>query len=201
MPWRTMASLTVVCLMLGAFFGSAEVATVAFAEERDAKRYAGVLLGLWALGSLAAGLVTGALTWRVGADVRLRRGTIALTLVMIPMTLLGSVPLMGGALFLAGFAVAPTLIAALTLTEQTVPSARLTEGMAVIHTGLVAGIAPGATLAGVVIDRVGASPAYLVAVGAGLLAAVAAQTLPRVGAGPTTSQPVPRHESTPLVGG
>ena len=201
MPWRTMASLTVVCLMLGAFFGSAEVATVAFAEERDAKRYAGVLLGLWALGSLAAGLVTGALTWRVGADVRLRRGTIALTLVMIPMTLLGSVPLMGGALFLAGFAVAPTLIAALTLTEQTVPSARLTEGMAVIHTGLVAGIAPGATLAGVVIDRVGASPAYLVAVGAGLLAAVAAQTLPRVGARPSTSQPVPRHESTPLVGG
>ena len=47
-----------------------------------------------------------------------------------------------------------------------------------IHTGIVAGVAPGATLAGIVIDAQGASPAYLVAVGAGLLGAVAAQALP-----------------------
>jgi hypothetical protein len=52
----------------------------------------------------------------------------------------------------------------------------------VIHTGIVAGVAPGATLAGIVIDTQGASPAYLVAVGAGLLGAVVAQTLPRPGA-------------------
>jgi predicted MFS family arabinose efflux permease len=181
-PWRTIAPLTVVCLMLGAFFGSAEVATVAFADELGVKRYAGVLLGLWAFGSLSAGLVTGALAWRIGADERVRRGTLALTLVMLPMTLIGSAVLMGAALFLAGFAIAPTLIATLTLTEQTVPGPRLTEGIAVIHTGIVAGVAPGATLAGIVIDTQGASPAYLVAVGAGLLGAVAAQALPRRGA-------------------
>jgi predicted MFS family arabinose efflux permease len=178
-PWRTIVPLTVVCLMLGTFFGSAEVATVAFAEELGVKRYAGVLLGLWAFGSLTAGLVTGAITWRVGPAERVRRGTIALTLVMAPMVLIGAAPLMGLALFVAGFAIAPTLIATLTLTEQTVPAARLTEGIAVIHTGIVAGVAPGATLAGIVIDEIGASPAYLVAVGAGLLAAVAAQALPR----------------------
>ena len=201
MPWRTIVPLTVVCLMLGAFFGSAEVATVAFAEELGVKRYAGVLLGLWALGSLAAGLVSGALTWRIGADTRVRRGTVALTLVMSPLALIGSVPLMGLALFLAGFAVAPTLIATLTLTEQTVPSTRLTEGMAVIHTGIVAGVAPGATLAGVVIDHVGASPAYLVAVGAGFLAAVTARTLPRRTGSPGGRDAIPRSESTPLAGG
>jgi MFS family permease len=187
LPWRTIVPLTGVCLMLGAFFGSAEVATVAFAEELGVKRYAGVLLGLWAFGSLTAGLITGAITWRVGAAERVRRGTIALTLVMAPMVLIGSAPLMGLALFLAGFAIAPTLIATLTLTEQTVPAARLTEGIAVIHTGIVAGVAPGATLAGIVIDEIGASPAYLVAVGAGLLAAVGAQALPR--RGPTAGVP------------
>ena len=181
-PWRTIAPLTVVCLLLGAFFGSAEVATVAFADELGMKRYAGVLLGLWAFGSLSAGLVTGAFIWRIGPDERVRRGTIALTLVMLPMTLIGSAVLMGAALFLAGFAIAPTLIATLTLTEQTVPGPRLTEGIAVIHTGIVAGVAPGATLAGIVIDSHGASPAYLVAVGAGLVGAVVAQTLPRTGA-------------------
>ena len=50
MPWRTIVPLFVVTLMLGAFFGSAEVATVAFADERGVTRYAGVLLGLWAAG-------------------------------------------------------------------------------------------------------------------------------------------------------
>jgi MFS family permease len=179
MPWRTVLPLFLVTLMLGAFFGAAEVATVAFADERDAKPYTGVLLGIWAAGSLAAGLITGAITWRVGAGSRLRRGSVALTLVMAPMVFIDSVPLMGGALFLAGFAVAPTLISALALTEETVPAARLTEGMTVIHTGIVAGVAPGATLAGIVIDASGASPAYLVAVASGLLAALVSTGLPK----------------------
>ena len=131
----------------------------------------------------------------------MRRGTVALTLVMSPMALIDSALLMGLALFLAGFAVAPTLIATLALTEQTVPSPRLTEGMAVIHTGIVAGVAPGAALAGIVIDHRGASPAYLVAVGAGLLAAVAAQTLPRTTDHRGGRDALPRAESTPLAGG
>ena len=59
------------------------------------------------------------------------------------------------------------------------PSGRLTEGMAIMQTGLVAGVAPGATLSGLVVDHQGASAAYLVSVGAGVVAALAAQVLPR----------------------
>jgi predicted MFS family arabinose efflux permease len=83
------------------------------------------------------------------------------------------------ALFLAGFAIAPSLIATMSHIEQTVPAARLTEGMSFVHVGLAAGLAPGSALAGVVVDAAGASPAYLVSVGAGVVAALAAQTLPR----------------------
>ena len=54
MPWRTVVPLAVVGLALGSLFGSAEVTTVAFAEEHGA-RGTGVLLALWALGSLLAG--------------------------------------------------------------------------------------------------------------------------------------------------
>ena len=72
------------------------------------------------------------------------------------------------------------LIATLSLVEQRVPAARLTEGMAFIHTGLAAGIAPGAAISGLVVDAAGASPAYLVSVAAGLVAVLAAQTLPQV---------------------
>jgi predicted MFS family arabinose efflux permease len=51
--------------------------------------------------------------------------------------------------------------------------------MSLIHTGVVAGVAPGAAIAGIVVDSSGASAAYLVSLGAGALAAVAAQALPR----------------------
>ncbi|MFL6002796.1 MAG: MFS transporter [Nocardioides sp.] len=179
MPWATVAPLALVSAALGTLFGAAEVTTVAFAGELGSKGYAGPLLALWALGSLIAGLVTGAVHWRRDAGHRVRWGSAAMMAAMLPLALIGSVPVMGLALFVAGFAIAPTLIATMSLTEKTVPHARLTEGMAIMHTGIVAGVAPGATIAGVVIDAYGASPAYLVAAGAGLVSALAAQAIPR----------------------
>ena len=55
-------------------------------------------------------------------------------------------------LLVAGFAIAPSLIATTAMIEQVTPAARLTEGMALLHTGLVAGVAPGAAVAGLVVD-------------------------------------------------
>lgn len=181
MPWRTVVPLAVVCAALGVLFGAAEVTTVAFADEQGHKALSGVLLALWALGSLTAGVISGAIHWRRGPDVRVRWGALAMACAMMPLYFVGSLPLMGLALFVAGFAIAPTMIAAMSLTEATVPSGRLTEGMAIMQTGLVAGVAPGATLSGLVVDHQGASAAYLVSVGAGLVAAVSAQLLPRAG--------------------
>ncbi|MEJ7833074.1 MAG: MFS transporter [Nocardioides sp.] len=174
MPWATVVPLTVVSASLGLLFGAAEVTTVAFSEERGAKAAAGVLLAVWAFGSLLAGLLTGAVTWRRGADIRLRWGALAMTLAMTPLTFVDSIPVMAAVLFIAGFAIAPTLIATMSLCQQTVPASRLTEGMAFVHTGIVAGVAPGAALAGVVIDARGASAAYLVSVAGGALALLAA---------------------------
>ncbi len=173
MPWATVVPLAVVSVALGSMFAAAEVATVAFSAEQNAKPYAGVLLALWALGSLIAGLVTGTFRWRLSAASRVRIGAVVLAVVMLPQAFVGSMAVMGLALFVAGFAIAPTLIATMTAIEQMVPGGRLTEGIAIIHTGLAAGLAPGAALAGVVIDARGASAAYLVAFGAGLVAAVA----------------------------
>ncbi|MFC6285716.1 MFS transporter [Nocardioides sp. GCM10027113] len=179
MPWATVLPLALVSAALGTLFGAAEVATVAFAEEAGSKGYAGVLLALYALGSLVSGVLTGAVHWRRGPDHRVRWGAAGMMVAMLPLAFVGSVWVMGAALFVAGFAIAPTMIATMSLTEQVVPPGRLTEGMMVMHTGIVAGVAPGATLAGVVVDASGASPAYLVAAGAGAVAAVAAQAIPR----------------------
>lgn len=174
LPWATVVPLTVVCLALGLLFGAAEVTAVAFAEEQHAKSYVGVLLALWAFGSLLAGAVTGAVTWRKGPLIRLRVGALGMAATMVPMPFIDSMWVMGAVLFAAGFAIAPTLIATMSLAEQVLPSSRLTEGMAVLHTGLIGGVAPGATVAGIVIDAHGASPSYLVSLGGGLIALAAA---------------------------
>jgi MFS family permease len=183
LPWRSVVPLAIVCACLGVLFGAAEVTTVAFAEERGHKAVSGALLALWAFGSLAAGVITGAIHWRRGPSFRVRWGSFAMACAMVPLYFIHSLPLMGAVLFVAGFAIAPTMIASMSLTEAVVPSGRLTEGMAIMQTGLVAGVAPGATLSGLVVDHQGASAAYLVSVGAGLVAALAAQALP----GPGTS--------------
>jgi predicted MFS family arabinose efflux permease len=98
---------------------------------------------------------------------------------MAPLAFIGSVPLMGAMLLVGGLAIAPTLVATLSLTQQSVPASRLTEGMAIMQTGLVAGVAPGATASGFVVDHHGASAAYLVSLAAGVVAALAAQGIPR----------------------
>ncbi len=189
MPWRTVVPLAVAAAALGTLFGAVEVATVAFAGEQGSEAYAGPLLALYALGSLAAGVATGAVAWREGPTGRVRWGAAAMAAAMFPLSFIDHLVPMGLLLLLAGCAIAPTLIAALSLTEQTVPRGRLTEGMAIMHTGLVAGVAPGATLSGLVIDGHGASAAYLVALGAGVVAAVAAQTLPRTNV-PRSAEPL-----------
>ena len=150
--------------------------TVAFAEEQGMRWAAGWLLAAWSFGSLVAGLVTGAIAWRSGPDARLRWGSAAMALAMVPLMFVSSVPLMAVVLLVGGLAIAPTMIGAMTMVEQGVPSGRLTEGMAILHTGIVAGVAPGASIAGFVVDHSGASAAYAVALAGGVLGALAAQT-------------------------
>jgi hypothetical protein len=168
-----------VCLVwvgLGTLFGAAEVTTVAFATEHGHRGYAGFLLAIWAAGSLIAGVITGLVQWRVSPSTRLRWGAVAMFVAMTPLSLIGSLPVMAVWLFVAGFAIAPTGIAGFSLIEKNVPHSRLTEGMTLVETAAVAGVAPGAAIAGQVIDSHGASAAYLVCLVAGAVAAAAAFT-------------------------
>jgi MFS family permease len=187
MPWPPVVLVAVVSFALGSLFAAAEVSTVAFSAEQHAKPYAGLLLGCWAAGSMLAGLVTGTVRWRRVPVVRMRVGTAVLALVMAPTALVGSMPLMAATLFVGGFGVAPTLIALFSAIEQGVPASRLTEGIALSHTGLAAGLAPGAALSGLVIDAHGASPSYLVALAGAVVAAIASLAVPR-SFGPVSSE-------------
>ena len=179
LPWRVLVPLVVTAAALGVLFGAVEVITVAFGDEKGSQAWAAPLLALYALGSLVAGLVTGAVTWRVGPDTRLRVGTAGMALAMAPLALVDSLPLLGALLLVGGAAIAPTLVALLAITEQVVPRPRLTEGLALMHTGLIGGVAAGAAFGGGAVDAVGASPAWLVCFAAGLVSLAAALSLPR----------------------
>jgi predicted MFS family arabinose efflux permease len=180
MPWPVLAPLTVCGLGMGVLFGGAEVATVAFSDEAGAKGVSGLMLAVWALGSLLSGVVTGALQLRASNATRFRWGLLSMGLVMLPLPFVEGFAMLAVVLFLAGFAISPTLIASVAWIEEIVPADRLTESLTVFTTGLGAGIAPGAALVGVVVDASGASAAYWVCAAAGLAGAGVAFATARV---------------------
>lgn len=179
MPWVRLLPLVIVSVGLGSLFGSAEVVTVAFADETGDRAMAGWMLAAWAAGSLLAGLVVGARTARGHALDQLRWSAMALTMMMAVLIVTPTIAWVTVVLFLAGFAISPTLISSISLVERIVPPTRLTEGIAWAGTGLAAGVAPGAALSGVVVDSAGASPAFAVPVVSGAVAVAAAWAIRR----------------------
>ncbi|MGW3206773.1 MFS transporter [Streptomyces sp. NPDC001135] len=144
----------------GAIFGSVDVVTVAFADERGHKGAASVVLALYAAGSCAAGVVFGLLRFAGAPERRWLLGVAAMAVSMIPLLLVGNLPLLAVALFVAGLSIAPTMITTMSLIEEHVPRAQLTEGMTWVSTGLAVGVALGSSAAGWVIDAAGARAGY-----------------------------------------
>ncbi|MES4887491.1 MFS transporter [Streptomyces sp. NPDC096012] len=144
----------------GAIFGAVDVVTVAFADERGHKGAASLVLALYAAGSCAAGVVFGLLRFTGAPERRWLLGVAAMAVSMIPLLLVGNLPLLAVALFVAGLSIAPTMITTMSLIEEHVPRAKLTEGMTWVSTGLAVGVALGSSVAGWVIDAAGARAGY-----------------------------------------
>ncbi|MCC3767487.1 MFS transporter [Streptomyces sp. UNOC14_S4] len=166
--------LVVTFVAVGAIFGTVDVVTVAFAEEQGHKAMASVVLAVYALGSCTAGVVFGLLRLSGEPARRWLLGVCVMAVSMIPLQLVGSLPLLAVALFVAGLSIAPTMVTTMALVEQHVPREKLTEGMTWTSTGLAVGVALGSSAAGWVVDAEGAGSGYVVALGAGALSAAVA---------------------------
>ncbi|HEX4813640.1 MAG TPA: MFS transporter [Nonomuraea sp.] len=166
------ALLSCVYLAMGAVFGSVDLTTVAFAEEQGVKGAAGFLLAAFAGGSMVSGLWFGSRHWRISLRRRFVRALCLFALGLLPISFIGDARVMAAALFLAGFAISPTLITGFSLTERLVPPSLLTEGMAWISTALGFGVAIGAWAGGRITEAYGASNAYVFSLGAAVLAVV-----------------------------
>jgi MFS family permease len=152
--------LVVTFVATGAIFGAVDVVTVAFAEEQGHKGAASLVLALYAAGSCVAGIVFGLLRFTGAPARRWLLGVCGMAVSMIPLLLVGNLPFLAVALFVAGLSIAPTMITTMSLIEEHVPRAQLTEGMTWVSTGLAVGVALGSSAAGWVIDAAGARAGY-----------------------------------------
>ena len=55
---------------------------------------------------------------------------------------------LAGLMLVAGMATAPTLITTMNLIERIVPKAQLNEGMTIVLTGIIVGVAAGSAVSG-----------------------------------------------------
>ncbi|MGW2492258.1 MFS transporter [Streptomyces sp. NPDC001606] len=155
------------CTATGAVFGSMEVVTIAYADAQGHRAAAGVVLALQAAGSCAAGLLYGALK---PAGLRLGHCLAAMALLMtLPWAaagLTGALPVLALALLVAGMATAPTMVTTMTLVQTRTPAGRLNEGMSLMVTGLLTGIACGSALGGWAAQHTSPGTGFLVPVAA-----------------------------------
>jgi MFS family permease len=162
-------------LPVGFAFGALEVALPAFADDEGRPELAGVLISLWALGSVAGGLAYGARTRRASlASVHLRVALL-LPLSFLPMALASSPAAMALLVLPAGVCIAPLIATRNELAGNIAPAGARTEAYTWPVTALVGGIALGAATSGALADATSWQTAVLAAtVAAALGAAVSA---------------------------
>ena len=182
---RGMVVLVLVFLAAGGIFGSAEVAVIAVTRAAGVPAAAGLILALWATGSMLSGIVYGSIAWRGRLDRRFTVLVVLLALLTAPMAFTTSVPVLAVVFLFAGVAIAPAVTSGSSLVERLVPADRLTEGLAWTNTALGLTYAIAAAIDGAVIDAAGPATGFLVPVGcavAGALAAVIGSSRLRAGA-------------------
>jgi predicted MFS family arabinose efflux permease len=173
-----MRSLTLVLLCFGVLLGADEVAVTVSAKALEGSTSAAApLFALWGAGSLIGGLIV----TRLGGGARSAVGLVlwlgALTvghLALIPAA--GSSLALATVLLIAGTTIAPTEASVYGMVEQVAPKGTATEAFAWLATAMAVGSAVGAAAAGALADQSGATAAYLLGAGGGLLASVIAVT-------------------------
>lgn len=161
--------LVLLMVAMGVIVGSVDIVSVAFAEQAGMPAAASVVLSCYAIGSCAAGLLFGAVNLAAPLHRLLLLGGLATAASTVPLLLAGNLFGLAAAVLLAGLFFAPTLIVAMALVERLVPASQLTEGMTWLLAGLNVGVALGAVASGQVVDGLGASAGFQVALAAGAL--------------------------------
>jgi len=171
------AGLPVVVVTLagvGVMFGAYEVAVPAFARQQGAPNASGLILAAWAVGSMIGGLWFGTRRWHVTLPRQAQYALGFMALAVLPSLIDYSIAVSIAAAFLAGIAIAPSLITQFSLAERLVATDRITEGITWAMSGITLGFAAGSALAGFLIDAFGVRAGFTVTVLGAVVALVVA---------------------------
>ncbi|ATU92264.1 MFS transporter [Phyllobacterium zundukense] len=168
---RPVQIITLALIFVGSIFATAEVSAVAITKELGQPNAASLVIGVYAVGSFAVGLILGALNPRMALHRQLLIAVVAIALTSLPLLVAGSsVTLLAIAVFVSGIAISPTFITAFGLIERRVPESMLTEGVTWVMTGIGIGMALGAFVSGWVVDNYGSQNGFWASAAAGTIA-------------------------------
>lgn len=166
------ALVVLAALGIGSVFGSFEVSVVAFTSEAGAAEASGLVLAVYALGSMLSGIWFGSRHWRMTLGRQMLVLPVLLTAALVLAPFAPTITLLTIVTAIAGVAVSPTLIASFSLTRRLVPASRLTEGLTWTNSGLAVGFSMGVALGGIVVDAHGTSWGFTVSIVGAALASV-----------------------------
>lgn len=155
---------------MGFLLGAVDVTMIAFAREQGAPGLGGVLLALTAAGSFTGGAVYGAMDWQLPKARLLTITTCVLALGAAPLAFAPSFAVMALLAIVAGFAIAPALIAGTTLLQSLAPKESLSEAFSWLTSTGSVGIALGTAAAGRLAGLSGFGYAAWTAVAGGVVA-------------------------------
>lgn len=182
------SGLLTIAAAVGVFVGATEVSMIGTADDHDRPWAAGLLISLFSIGSVLAGLTYGARPPRLRAQDQLLVSGCGLVLAGVALV---SVPGLWGyvpAVLLAGCLFAPSIIVAYDLLARSIDDTALTEGFAWMQAALGLGLGIGTASAGVLVGDFGGRAGFVVAVVAGVLATISAARLQRRRTGATLAR-------------
>ncbi|PYC82668.1 MFS transporter [Streptomyces tateyamensis] len=156
-------------LGVGTVFGAMQVSVTAFAKAQGLAGMSGTVYGVFAGGSMLAGVLYGMVAWRRSARTRLLASYALLVLGCSTLWAMPDLTALAAAGLGCGLAIAPTLITGYTLVETLVADGAKTEAFTWLTGAIGLGLAAGSVAAGQLIDLSGPRTGFLVpVVGAGL---------------------------------
>ena len=141
---------------VGLMFGSIDLTAVGVAREAGSPVLAGMLLAVFATGSVISGLVFGAISGGWSASRRVLFASMAFAVVVPLLLVVRDVPTLAVISLAAGLVTTPVLISGSSLIEIIVDRAEITTAMAWPSVALSLGVTIGATIGGEAINGGGA---------------------------------------------
>jgi hypothetical protein len=159
---------------IGLTVGALELGITAFATSHDARALSGGLIAAQAVGSFAGGMAYGSRTWHGPAGRRLAILGAVLTLTVIPLVVVPSLPASFPLMLISGIALAPTTAVIYLMLDRLAPAGTAAEATGWVLMAVISGVAVGNAAAGAAVGASGPHAGIAVAlVGAALTTAVA----------------------------